>query len=289
MDAVFGWLCEEVNIRNRALSSTLAWELPNSVLRVVSFFSSAASPARSLLISGGAVARRGCGCVAWLVHSSCTFSFSLFAAFASMAYESRSTDLGGQIRRAVVFFLLAAVRRWQAVLQATSMKTRISPNKVRTGSIELGLSGQPWIRVFLHLLDVVLWWSEFLLKKRFASFHKAELLLLCCFFFDLHPLASGSAEFDGGSMHFAWRREARLGIFGDEEFDLLCRSGCEEKRWLFGSEVLREISLTTTCGDHQRWRICASVFYGRWGRSVLWWSLRHGVFNLQAGGGDGKW
>ena len=72
-----------------------------------------------------------------------------------MAFESRTTDLGGQIRCTVVFFLLAAACWWQAVLQAMLTKARISPNKVRTGSIELGLSGQPWIWVFLRLLDVV--------------------------------------------------------------------------------------------------------------------------------------
>ena len=41
------------------------------------------------------------------------------------------------------------------------------------------------------------------MKRRSGGFHKAESLLLCRIFFNLHPLASGSAEFDGGFMHLA--------------------------------------------------------------------------------------
>ena len=74
--------------------------------------------------------------------------------------ESRLADLGGQICRAVAFFLVAAVRRWQVELHATSTEACISPNKVRTGSFELGFSGQPWSRVVLCLLDAALRRSE---------------------------------------------------------------------------------------------------------------------------------
>ena len=118
-------------------------ELPNSILRVVFDFS-ATSPARALFLSGGAAARHGHGGVAWLVHTRFRSSFSRCARFAYMELsESRVVDLGGQIRRAVAFFLVAAVRRWQAELHATSTEARISPNKVRTGSFELGFSSQP--------------------------------------------------------------------------------------------------------------------------------------------------
>ena len=148
---------------------------------------------------------------AWLVYSSSRFAFSFFALSASMAYESASTDLGGQIRRVVLFFLLVAGRWWLAMLHATAKKARISLNKVRAGSIDLELSGQLWARVLL-LFRVVLWWLEFMVKRRFASFHMAESLVSHCIFFDLSPLLSGmDAEFDGGSALSFGRWGARFG------------------------------------------------------------------------------
>ena len=193
-------------------------------------------------------------------------------------------DLGGQIRRAASFFCCAALRRWQVVSQGWCSSSCIPLNKVRKGSFDLGFSGQPWPRLFLRLLDDVLRRSKLMKKRRSGGFHKAESLALYCIYSDLPPLACKSQELTGGFMHLVHRWGAELcGVSREEELDLLCRNGCEEKRRLVGSEAPRGISATATCRDHQRRRFCASVIHGRRGRSVLWRSLRHDVFNLQAG------
>ena len=125
---------------------------------------------------------------------------------------------------------------------------------------------------------------EFIVKRRFASFHKAESLVPHCIYFDLPPLLSGKdAEFDGKLVHTTWQREARFGwISGDEELLLLSRSGCGKKKGRLGSGILRGDLLTATCGDPQRRRAHASVIHGQRGHSALGCCLLHSFFNLQA-------
>jgi hypothetical protein len=192
-------------------------------------------------------------------------------------------DLGGQIRRAVAFFFIAAARRWQALLQVMLAEARISPNKVRKGSFELGFSGQPRSWAVLPLLHAVLWRLEIVMKRRSGGFHKAEPLVFCCNFFDPSPLASGKKpESDGGLVHPARQWEARFsGFSGAESFFLLCRSGCGKEDRRFGSGFPQG-DLTASYGDHQRWRPTAAVIPGTRSHSVPWQFRCHGVFNLQA-------
>ena len=202
-----------------------------------------------------------------------------------MAYESGSSDLSCQIRRAGAFFFLAAIRRWQAELQAKLMEACISLNKVSTGSLELGPSGQPWTPTVLRLLAATLQRLELMRRTRSGGFHKAEPLDLCCFFFDSPPLLDGKiAEFDGDSVRSDWKRGARFGGALDLGVSfLLCRKGSGK-----GSGWIRSVAppgdlLAANHGVPQRRRFSAAVISGQGGCSVPWCFLLHGVFNLQAG------
>lgn len=112
-------------------------ELSNSNLRVDSRVS---SPPLSFLCSGGLAGRCGDGVGGrdTSVHSRSRVRGRLLGRYAfpwlhAVDAEGRTTDLGGQIRRAMIFFLLAALRWWQASMHAKWMEVRIPPNKVRSG------------------------------------------------------------------------------------------------------------------------------------------------------------
>ena len=75
-------------------------------------------------------------------------------------------DLGNQIRWAVAFFYFAALCWWQVAVEVRSTEARIPPNKVHTGSLELGISDQAQLYVVLPLLAAVLpWWESKAAKK----------------------------------------------------------------------------------------------------------------------------
>jgi hypothetical protein len=84
-------------------------------------------------------------------------SFSL--AFTYMEFESRSTDLGGQIFCAMSFLPLAA-SRWQVALQGRKEGSFISWNKVRTGGSKLELSDQVQLHVVYSCIAAVLQWRK---------------------------------------------------------------------------------------------------------------------------------
>lgn len=178
--------------------------------------------------------------------------------FGSVPNESRSGDRCDQIRRAGVFFVLAALRRWQAVLHVMALELSICLNKVRKGSFEVGLSGQLWLRVALLLLATLPWW-ELLVKERAGSFfNKAKSLVFGLFLHDLPPLARGfSLEFDGESMLICWLEARFVGARGLKVSCLLWRGGSGEEHQSFGSTASWGKFLAAKFGDPQWQRLCA--------------------------------
>jgi hypothetical protein len=134
-----------------------------------------------------------------------------------MEFESRSMDLGGQIHRAVAFFLLAADRWWHAVLQGWRRGSCISPNKVRFRGLKLESAGQTLLRAVISLATMVLpWWETevVMVRSSAASLNKVWLHSFsdCNSSLYLPTLArGGSREFDGRLFSLRWWLKAICG------------------------------------------------------------------------------
>lgn len=252
--------------------------LPHSNLRVDSRISLLPL---SFLCSGELAGRRedGVGGRALPVYSRLGFVARLLWLYASswlyaVVAEGRVVDFGGQIRRAVSFSCLPALRRWQAVSQGWMMSSFIPPNKVRKGIWEWSCAGQARLCTELLFLVVVLLWmkTKAMVKQALGSFNKAcKSAFCCCYsFFTLSPPAcGGSMEFDGGvALQVRWLRAGNLILLMEEVISLSARCGSAGRKQIAGCVV--DIKLPWS-RDTTIWSTISAAVCSQPTMVAIWW------------------